>query len=205
MMVAKSKGGKKHFQFQILPERFSQSGSNESVIHDIKNGDIQTHTHTHTPPLIPDCWQTRALHGITHHCWISHSQYSLNANTHIGPHAMGLTLPLKWKRVDPMLSDPNLPQLPLPTATSLCSLASSFQWPPSTYLLTQHVAWETLPWTLSRRQKHILDQNFASKFWDTLRHAMQRWPLSVVSFVQGLIFKVHDTYTSSLFFSAPPS
>lgn len=32
----------------------------------------------------------------------------------------GLTPLLKKKRADPMLSDPNLPQLPLPTAISLC-------------------------------------------------------------------------------------
>lgn len=74
---------------------------------------------------------------------------------------MSLTLPFEMERVDPTLSDPKLPQLPLPTATSVCSSASSFQWPPSTYPLTQHVAWETIPWTLSRHQKHVLDQKFS--------------------------------------------
>lgn len=39
------------------------------------------------------------------------------------PTCRGLTPLLKKKRADPMLSDPNLPQLPLPTATSLCSLS----------------------------------------------------------------------------------
>lgn len=38
------------------------------------------------------------------------------------PTCRGLTPLLKKKRADPMLSDPNLPRLLLPTATSLCSL-----------------------------------------------------------------------------------
>ena len=42
---------------------------------------------------------------------------------HIAPHAEGWPCLLKKKRADPMLSDPNLPRLPLPTATSLCSLS----------------------------------------------------------------------------------
>lgn len=39
------------------------------------------------------------------------------------PTCRGLTPLLRKKRADPMLTDPNLPQLPLPTATSLCSLS----------------------------------------------------------------------------------
>lgn len=42
------------------------------------------------------------------------------------PTCRGLTPLLKKKRADPMLSDPNLPRLPLPTATSLCSLSLFF-------------------------------------------------------------------------------
>lgn len=51
---------------------------------------------THPLPLMLNCWQTGVLHGITHHAWISHSEYSSNANTHVTPLAEGR--PLFWKR-----------------------------------------------------------------------------------------------------------
>lgn len=73
------------------------------------------------------------------------------------PTCRGLTPLLKKKRADPMLSDPNLPRLPLPTATSLCSPSLfffKFQWPPSTHPSTPHLAWEPTPVALPRHHHH---------------------------------------------------
>lgn len=53
------------------------------------------------------------------------------------PTCRGLTPLLKKKRADPMLSDPNLPRLPLPTNTSFCSPSTLFI-PQATFLSLMH-------------------------------------------------------------------
>lgn len=122
------------------------------------------------------------------------------------PTCRGLTPLLKKKRADPMLSDPNLPRLPLPTATSLCSLFPFFlfQWPPSTHPSTPHLAWEPTPVVLPRHHHHIhcLHQNGllwrlkwlhlnSMKLWLILCQAMQNDTLH--HFKQTQIHWVHDT------------
>lgn len=57
------------------------------------------------------------------------------------PTCRGLTPLLKKKRADPMLTDPNLPRLPLPTVTFLCS-RSLFLYFHSHFSLTHtHFIW----------------------------------------------------------------
>lgn len=120
---------------------------------------------TRTPPLILNCWQTEILHGITHQCWISHSQYSSNANMRIAPLAMGW--PCFWKRSVqiPCLVTPTCPSFHFPLPPRSVPFPFLFQWPPSTHPSTPYLAWETTPVALPRHQHHILCLHQNALFW----------------------------------------
>lgn len=134
---------------------------------------------------------------------------------HVAPHAEGLTPLLKKKRADPMLTDPNLPQLPLPTATSV-------SFPPVAFHFNGHLPL-THPPLIWRGNVHLwlypdittiasyaftqtaLCDDSTDSTW--VQWKGEVWSICAVMlhhFEQTQIHWVCDTQTSVFFFSTMP-